>query len=100
MLNVKLIKREREGELLLIGRIDTNTAQDAERIMVDLAGKFDELILNMEQLEYISSAGLRALKAAVIAMRRKGGTIVLKNVGKMVMEVLEVTGFAGMFKFV
>lgn len=54
----------------------------------------------MKELDYISSAGLRLLKRAFMAMRRKDGSLKLKNVNKMVMEVFEVTGFAGLLQFI
>ena len=53
----------------------------------------------MAQLEYISSAGLRALKRLHMEMKKKGGSLVLTNVRKMVMEVFEMTGFAGLLMF-
>ena len=100
MLNMKLIHRETGEEVRMIGHLDNNSAADAEKILVDLVGRCDHLTLDMEQLEYISSAGLRALKRAHLAMRRKGGVLAAKNVSKMVMEVFEITGFAGMLKIV
>lgn len=100
MLNMKLVDRGTEGELLLIGRLDTNSAGDAEAIFNDMAARFDTLVLDLQGLEYVSSAGLRALKRAHMAMRRKGGSVAVKNVNKMVMEVFEVTGFAGMLKVI
>ena len=100
MLNMKLIKRDTGGELKLIGRLDATTASDAETHMVAAVERFDTLVLDMEQLDYISSAGLRALKRAHIAMRRKGGSLCVKNVARQVMEVFEITGFAGMLKFI
>ena len=100
MLSVKLLKNDTEGELLLIGRLDAVTAAEAEARVVDAAERFDTLILNLEQLEYISSAGLRVIKRAHIVMRRKGGKLLIKNVTKSVMEVFEITGFATLFKFI
>ncbi len=100
MLNMKLINRDTEGELKLIGRLDTTTAGDAEEHMVAAGERFETLILDMGELEYVSSAGLRALKRAHLAMRRKGGSLVIKNVTKPVMEVFEITGFAGMLKII
>ena len=99
-MNIKLIKHDNEGELQLIGRLDTNTSPDAEKIFTDVAGRFESLTLDMAQLDYVSSAGLRALKRVHVAMRQKGGTLAVKNVTKAVMEVFEITGFAGMLKFV
>ena len=99
-LNLNLINRGTEGELVMIGRLDSNTSVEAEKVVMDLTERFDELILNIQDLDYISSAGLRILKKAFMAMRRKGGSLKLKNVNKMVMEVFEVTGFAGLLQFI
>ena len=99
-MNMNLIKRGTEGELQLQGFIDASNAAEVEKILVDVAGRFDTLILDMEKLEYVSSAGLRVFKRIYMEMRQKHGTLMAKNVGKMVMEVLEVTGFTRLFKFV
>ena len=99
-MNMNLIKRGTEGELQLIGYIDASNAAEVENILVDVVSKFDTLILDMEKLKYVSSAGLRAFKHAYMDMRKKHGTLCAKNVSKMVMEVLEVTGFTRLFKFV
>lgn len=50
-------------------------------------------MLDLEKLEYISSAGLRVLLKAQKAMKNEK-SLKLKNVGDAVMEVLEITGFA------
>ena len=99
-LNLNLINRGAEGELVMIGRLDSNTSVEAEKVIDELTGRFDTLILDMKELDYISSAGLRILKRAYMAMRRKDGRLYLKNVNKMVMEVFEVTGFAGLLQFI
>ncbi|MBE6909798.1 MAG: STAS domain-containing protein [Ruminococcaceae bacterium] len=99
MLDMKLVNRNTEAELQLIGRLDTNTASEAERLLADLTGRFNSLTLDMSQLDYVSSAGLRVLKIAHMAMRRKGGALTVKNVSKPVMDVFDVTGFASLLKF-
>ena len=99
-LNLNLINRGAEGELVMIGRLDSNTSNEAEKLIMELTGRFNVLILNMKDLNYISSAGLRILKRAYMELRRKDGSLLLKNVNKMVMEVFEVTGFAGLLQFI
>ncbi len=99
-MNMNLIKRGNEGELQLIGYIDASNAAEVEKIIIDVVAQFDTLILDMEKLEYVSSAGLRAFKHAYMDMRQKRGTLMAKNASKMVMEVLEVTGFTRLFKFI
>ena len=98
-MRMNLIKHGTTGELQLIGYIDAGNAGEVEKILVDLTGKFETLILDMGKLEYVSSAGLRAFKRAYVEMRAKHGTFAAKNVGKSVMEVLEITGFTRLFKF-
>jgi anti-sigma B factor antagonist len=94
-MNIKLINRGQEGELLLEGRLDSVTSPEAEEIFTQTAERFDKIILNMTDLEYVSSAGLRTLKRLYMTMQKKGGSLTLTGVRKMVMEVFEMTGFAG-----
>ena len=99
-MHIKLINRGTEGELLLEGRLDSSTAPEVEEIVLQMADRFDKVILNLAQMEYISSAGLRVLKLLYMAMRRKDGKLELKNANKLVMEVFEMTGFAGLLTFI
>ena len=99
-MHIKLINRGEEGELLLNGRLDSSTAPEVEGIVLQMADRFDKVILNMADLEYISSAGLRVLKLLYMAMRKKNGELEIKNANKLVMEVFEMTGFAGLLTFV
>lgn len=99
-MHIKLINRGTEGEVLLDGRLDTNTSPEAEKVLLGLAERFDKLTLNFSGLTYISSAGLRVMKRLYSAMAPKNGEIVLKNVNKMVMEVFEMTGFVSLFRFI
>lgn len=98
-MTIKLVNRGTEGELLLDGRLDTTTSPEAEKIFTEVSERFDRVVLNMATLNYVSSAGLRVIKKLHMAMRRKDGQLVLKNVNKMVMEVFEMTGFAGLLRF-
>ena len=99
-MTIKLINRGTEGELLLDGRLDAVTSPEAEEIFLQMADRFEKLILNMDKLQYISSAGLRVLKKTYMAAIKKNGTLELSHVNKLVMEVLEMTGFAGLLKIV
>ena len=94
-MNINLVDRGTTGELLLEGRLDSATAPETEEIVMQMTEKYEELILNMKDLAYLSSAGLRILKKAHVAMKKKGGNLVLTNVNEMINEVFEMTGFAG-----
>ena len=99
-MTIKLSNRGTEGGLLLDGRLDAVTSPEADEIFLQMTERFETLILNMEQLQYISSAGLRVLKKTYMAAVKKNGVLELSHVNKMVMEVLEMTGFAGLLKIV
>ena len=99
-MSIKLINRGEEGELLLAGRLDSAAAPEVEEIVLQVADRFDRVILNLAELEYISSAGLRILKLVYMALRKKDGELQLKNTNKLVMEVFEMTGFAGLLTFI
>lgn len=98
-MDIKLVSRGTEGELILIGRLDANSAPEAEEIFRQIMERFDRVVLNLENLDYISSAGLRVIKIIHMGMKKKNGEVVLINVQKMVMEVFEMVGFAGLLKF-
>ncbi len=76
----------------LSGRLDTTTAPDLESKLSESLDGVKELVFDMKELEYVSSAGLRVLLSTQKTMN-KAGSMVLKNVDSSVMEVFEITGF-------
>jgi len=95
-LEIKLINRGEEGEFLLIGNLDTQTAPQAEEHFDAAAERFDDIVINMQDLNYVSSAGLRVLKRIHVKMVKKGGKLTVRNINENIMEVFEITGFAGL----
>lgn len=75
------------------GRLDTVTAPELEAVLNEGIAGINELIFDLKELEYISSAGLRVLLSAQKTMD-KSGRMVVRNVNELVMEVFEVTGFS------
>ncbi len=89
------IEKSQEGSRLNItleGRLDTTAAPRLEAELKRSVSDIEELIFNFEKLEYISSAGLRVLLSAQKVMNKQG-SMTVKNVNDVVMEVFEVTGF-------
>ena len=79
--------------LLLEGRLDTTTAPQLEAdLKTDLNG-VEELLMDFEKLEYLSSAGLRVLLSAQKAMNKQG-KMVICHVNETIRDVFEVTGFS------
>ena len=87
------IKKERKKLTLKIaGRLDTTFAPQMEKAVKENIGGIEELVIDMENLEYISSAGLRVLLSAKKKMDDTG-SVKIKNVSEPIMEVFEITGF-------
>jgi len=85
--------------LVLEGRLDTATAPQLEKELKENLTGITDLTLDMKELSYLSSAGLRVLLTAQKQMNRQG-KMVLKNVGETIMEVFEVTGFVDILTIV
>ena len=93
MLNiVKTIENEKV-QIALEGRLDTTTAPELEAELKGSLAGATSLTLDLEKLEYISSAGLRVLLAAQKIMNQQGEMKVV-HVGETIMEIFEVTGFS------
>lgn len=89
------VAKTRVGTSLTVsleGRLDTSTAPQLEAELKELDG-VSELVLDMDKLVYLSSAGLRAILTLQKRMSRQGKMIVRHVCGE-IMEVFEMTGFA------
>jgi anti-sigma B factor antagonist len=95
------IKTNAEGNKLTIavsGRVDTVTAPELEASL-----KFGEatcVVLDLRDVPYMSSAGLRLLLTAHKTMLAKGGEFQIANVQPAVKDVLDITGFSDILNLV
>ncbi|MCM1237338.1 MAG: STAS domain-containing protein [Bacteroidales bacterium] len=92
-MNIEKTENGTEVTLALSGRLDTVTApQLEEKVQESLAGT-QMLVMDFQDLEYLSSAGLRVLLTAHKAMMKSGGKLEIRHVNEVIHEVFEVTGF-------
>ena len=91
---MQIDKRIEEGTLFLtpMGSIDYVTAPELDDVIESDAASVDEIIIDMKNVPYISSAGLRTILNADELMEDKKG-IKLRNVNNDVMSVLKMSGF-------
>ena len=95
-MDIKLVNRGDGGELILSGRLDTKNAEEVANVFLQVADRFTNVTLNMQDLKYISSAGLRSLKKLYMKVRGNGGELTAINIAPYVAEGLEMTGFSEM----
>lgn len=89
-------KTEENGvtTLTLEGRLDTTTAPELEAVLLPAINECEELVMDFENLAYLSSAGLRVLLAGQKTANKLRKSLTLINVNDTIMEVFEMTGFA------
>lgn len=87
-----------EGDTKVVvinGELDTNTSPVAEgEINRLLDAGANKLLINFEQLTYISSSGLRLLLATAKRLKSSGGDIKVCALNEMATEVFELSGFS------
>lgn len=83
------------------GRVDSFTAsQLGEAFEASLKKGQFKIVLDMADLDYMSSAGFRALLVAQRSCKRYNrGEVILASVPKQILESFELTGFTPLFKF-
>ena len=83
----------------LKGRLDTNTSPQLEAFVGELYDKgVTDIVVDMSECEFVSSAGLRI----IVAMQKKaaaGGSLVFRSVISDVMDVFSMTGFDNILTF-
>lgn len=92
-MNINTQKNNETVTIAVDGRLDTTTAPMLENEINEQASDAKMLVLNLNGLEYISSAGLRVLLASQKKMNQQG-SMKITGVCEAVMEVFEMTGFA------
>lgn len=93
MLKINKSVTDNSALFALEGRLDTNTSPELEKELLETLDGITELTVDLKELEYISSAGLRILLAAQKMMNTKG-TMKVLNVNSIIMEIFDVTGFS------
>ena len=90
------IEKNRQGAeftVRLEGRLDTTSAPEFDAVVKNELSGVETFILDLEKLQYTSSAGLRVILLAQKTMYKQG-KLILKHVGDTVMEVFEMTGLS------
>ncbi|MBQ6036291.1 MAG: STAS domain-containing protein [Lachnospiraceae bacterium] len=93
MLNITKNVENGKAVIALEGRLDTVTSPELETQFKEISDGLTDLTFDFENLEYVSSAGLRVLLAAQKVMSRQG-TMRVTHVSEAIMDIFDVTGFS------
>lgn len=96
------VKTRKVKDVIIVsvaGRMGEVTAPEFEETMKEFIEEGDtRFIVNLKELEYISSAGLRSILATAKILKEKNGQIVLAGLTGAVKEVFEISQFVSIFK--
>lgn len=91
------IKATLEGDVNVVtlsGRIDPQAAVDLKKDLAPLVGDAKKLLIDLADVSYIGSAGLRELFFAAKNLERNGGKLVCCNLQPEVKRIFEIAGFS------
>lgn len=91
------IRKEKNGNALILhlsGKLAIKESQALDQVVRSELSGITDLTLDMTEVPYISSAGLRVLIIAQNMMDEVGGTLTITHVSEMVGSVLQLTGFS------
>ena len=98
-MTIQITKEVNATVLTIAGRMDAVTAPEYEKTLNEqIATGESAFVIDFQGLEYISSAGLRALLATAKLLKTKNGQIRLANVLGTVREVFDISGFGSIFQ--
>jgi len=95
------ISESRRGGTVILGlkgRLETGTSKDLEERLLGLINQGEkQFIIDLAELEYISSSGLRVLILAAKRLKSDGGKIALSSMKGNIKQIFDITGFSSIF---
>jgi len=91
------LRTDTSGDIEILipsGRLDSTTAPTFEKaLLAYFEGRPARVLVDFDELEYISSAGLRVILMAAKRAKQSGGGFVLCGLHENIREVFEISGF-------
>lgn len=84
----------------LIGRLDTASVDEFNEEVAEIIAENKDIIFDCNELEYISSSGLRSLLNLHKQLKAEGGQLAIKNLQQTVKSVFDLTGFTMMMNII
>ena len=101
MNNLLIVTEETQNVAIMTvkGRVDSSTAPELDSALAKLlSNNQNKIVLNLQAVDYLSSAGLRALVSALKGAQESGGDVRLASVSQPIEVILRTVGMMQMFK--
>lgn len=80
------------------GRLDSNTAPELEQALTKLLGEGRlHVVMDLSEIEFLSSAGLRVMVSTMKTLRKGGGDLAVAAPNLRAREVLRLAGLDAVF---
>ena len=96
MLEINIKEKDSCAVVELDGELNVKTSSEFEKHFNEIDGR--KIIIDVEKLDYISTAGLRSLVILAKKLYVSKGAMIMCSLGQMVREIIEVSGFENLFK--
>ena len=99
---LEIRSEENGGEVVIYieGRMDTNSSPKVMEEVEKYVNTAQKIILDIEKVDYVSSAGLRVFVMADQQIIANGGELNVRNVANPIAEIFEMTGFNNMLTII
>lgn len=95
------IKQRKQADFLIFdlnGHFDTTTAPEVEvEINKIIDEQVNKIIINLSDVEYISSSGLRVLLGTLKQLKKEDGVLRIFGLNETVQEIFDISGFSVIF---
>lgn len=101
-MEVKAETMKRCELITVVGRVDSSTAPELEKVLLGLIQTGQKnIVVNMRDTDFISSAGLKAMLSALMKVRKMipPGDVIISEIKPELRESFDLVGFDRLFKF-
>ena len=97
-MNIEMRELKHVSVVKVSGRVDSSTAPELEKSLQGLMdSNRNQIVMDLQEVDYMSSAGLRVLVAVHKATKKNGGGLSLAQPSERVKEVLDLAGLTPVF---
>ena len=97
-MKINIDSRDKVDVITVSGRVDSNTSPELSETLADRAERRKHLVVELSEVDYMSSAGVRALVSALRSCDRNRRKLLLASLSARVAEVLELAGLRSVFE--
>ena len=92
-MDITILKENGATIVRIVGRLDTVTSPELDQAVKPLIDLGATIVFDCEQMDYVSSSGLRVVLSTHKQLAAVGGRFIVRNLNKEVRSVFELTGF-------